>query len=143
MKHLYAGFAIALLALSGPALAHDDHDGEERISHYEAPRPGTQAEAFALLKTKTGEIGAALEKKPLDGNALESIHERTYALEHAVDRLREDAKNDAQEKAVDTLDEAVQALHYASENHEEAVTREWFARLEPAIAIAEAGFGAK
>ena len=63
---------------------------------------------------------------------LEEIHEISYTLEAAIDKIR--AEKAAEEAKVDALDEAIQAIHFASEKQEEAKTREWFAKLEPAAA---------
>ena len=106
------------------------HAEEAREEHYKA-HIETADEAFEALDTKTAEIKEILKNEgELDVLDLENIHEISYTLEAAVDRLREDkAANTAK---LDVLDEAVQAIHYASENQEEVKTREWFAKLEPA-----------
>lgn len=124
MKTLISLFA-ALLCVSAANV-----QAEERIQHYAVEKPASSAEAITLMTTKVVAIKTVLEKKALDDADLEAIHEITYSLEAAVDALREGAKD--KEEALDLVDEAVQALHYASENHEVEKTREWFAKLEPA-----------
>ena len=101
---------------------------EERIDHYVPAQPGNAEEALVVLTDKLGAISPIVAKESLTDNDLEAIHEASYSLEAAVDKLRE-GENEVQEAALDQLDEAVQAIHYASENHEEAKTREWFAVL--------------
>lgn len=102
----------------------------ERIEHYAAERPASAEAATALYKMSKARIAAVLDKKELSDSDLEAIHEQSYSLEAAVDAFR--ATNAYPPATIDTIDEAVQALHYASEHHETARTREWFARLEQA-----------
>lgn len=144
MKQLLTGIALAALCFSTPAFAHDhEHEDEERISHYAVEAPETRDAAIAVLTGKTAEIGTLLQKAPLDSNDLEAIHERTYALESAVDKLVEDAVTDIQKASLEATDEAVQALHHASEDHEEARTRESFGKLETAVSALQNAFNAQ
>lgn len=147
MKHLFTGIAIATLSLTTSAFAHGDedhaHDDAERVVHYEAETPKDEAAAISLLDGKADAIGTILQKEKLDGNDMEKIHEYTYSLEAAVNALREHTNTDKQESAVDVVDETVQALHYASENHDEPTAREWFTKLKPAVAEIDTQFAAK
>lgn len=104
---------------------------EPRVEHYAGEVANNATEARNLLQKKTAEINTILGKQALNDSDLESIHEHSYSLEHAVDRLRAD--HAAAEEKIDNLDEAVQALHYASENHNEAETRQWFGKMQNAI----------
>lgn len=131
--------SIAVIGLVGgftPVFAEDDHDHdhdhehEERVDHYEAEDIKTPEEAKKTLDEKNAEIAKILEAEKLSGSDLEKIHEISYSLEDAIDKLiAEKAGAPAQ---LEAIDEAIQAVHYASENHEEAKVREWFAKLEPA-----------
>jgi len=113
---------------------HHDHDhDDERTVHYEITEPKNVQEANNILQERTKLISDIIAKEALDNNDLEKIHEHSYSLEAAVDKLR-DEKAYKKEDDIDYLDEAVQALHYASENHEEATSREWFGRLKVALA---------
>lgn len=164
MKPLFAAkIAMATLSvcsialLSAAALAedthHDDahhedahHDaahGHEGVVHYAVEEPEDNAAALALLQHKTEEVGALLANAKLNDSQLEALHEVTYSLEAAVDKLRESDDTDIRETALDSADEAVQALHYASENHKESESREWYARLEPAVQMVEAAYAPK
>lgn len=125
---MLAAVAGVVLMQAMPALAQ-----EERVQHYEAVVPHSEQEARDELKAKTAEIAAVLEKKTLDDNDLEKVHEITYSLEAAVDALRKTVKGDAV-TTLDTVDEAVQAVHSSSENHKEAEVREWFAKLQASVA---------
>lgn len=107
--------------------AHPDHHSP-RIDHYRAATPENTAEALEMLKSQTSLIASLIGANKLDNHALEAIHEASYGLEAAVDHLRGQADGQQQGR-LDDLDEVVQALHYASENHEAAKTREWFAKL--------------
>lgn len=103
---------------------------EARDAHYKASI-ATADEAFKAIDEKVAEISGILENEnELEFLELESIHEISYTLEAAVDRLRDEKAADVAK--LDVLDEAVQALHFASEEQQEAETRAWFAKLEPA-----------
>lgn len=108
------------------------HDGHgEHTDHYEGIKLESAEHAFEVLDEKTAEIAEILKKEGgLEFLDLEGIHEITYTLEASVDKIREDKA--APESKIDTLDEAVQAIHFASEKQKEAKVREWFAKLEPA-----------
>ena len=103
---------------------------EARDAHYKASI-ATADEAFKAIDEKVAEISGILKNEnELEFLELESIHEISYTLEAAVDKLRDEkAANMAK---LDVLDEAVQAIHFASEEQQEAQTRAWFAKLEPA-----------
>ncbi len=118
---------LAAVTLAFPAFS--ETPAEEPVQHYEAVIETKEA-AFEALKAKTAIIAEILKKEgELEFTDMESVHEITYTLEASIDKLR--AENAADTAKIDALDEAVQALHYASENQEEAKSREWFAKLEP------------
>lgn len=113
--------------------AHEEHahDDDHEAEHYEAIEIDSTEEAFKVLDEKTAAIGKVLQKEgELEFLELEEIHEITYSLEAAIDKIRADKA--AEETAIDKVDEAIQAVHYASENQEEEKVRNWFAKLEPA-----------
>jgi hypothetical protein len=115
----------------------------ERPSHYEAEAPKTVQDALSLLDDKVKAVEETLARQAPDAATLESVHEQSYALEASVDKLREDggaAANEAKEIALDSLDEAVQALHYASENRQADKVNEWFAKLKKAAEEVLASF---
>ena len=92
----------------------DEHD---RIHHYKGHNVSTISQAILLLQNETSKIATILDKKNLSGQDLESIHEISYSLENAVNFLNEKKMS---ENIIDPLDEAIQAIHYASENHDYA-----------------------
>lgn len=127
-------FVISIIIGIGNLYAHEHNgDNDEKIRHYQAEKPKTKEEAFSVLKTKSKEIEEKLLNKNLSSSDLEEIHESSYWLEAVVDYLREDKDSKDQKVVLDNLDESVQALHYASENHNEAETREWFIKLKSSV----------
>ncbi len=129
-KILLAILAVStLIRFYGPGLTETDHDHDhETVQHYEGEMVETTEAAKVLLTEKITLIGNILGKAKLEASDLEAIHEHSYSLETAIDKLRADKA--ATETLIDTTDEAIQAIHYASENHEEAKTREWFKILK-------------
>ena len=105
---------------------------EERVLHYEAAKIETPEQAVETLETKNAEIAKLLKSESLTSSNLEKIHEISYTLESAIDFMI--AEKSASEDKMGAVDEAVQAVHNNSENHEEAAVREWFPKLETAVA---------
>lgn len=97
------------LAAATPSLASD------RVEHYGAKSAATLEEAVANFTEYNDKLAAILELEGIEGTDLEAIHELTYTLENALERMRED---------MDGLAETLEALHLASEDHDEAVARE-------------------
>lgn len=137
MKKFLTVLTISVLSagVSFYAMAETEVDPKEmsqeaRDAHYKASI-ATADEAFKALDEKVAEINGILKNEnELEFLELESIHEISYTLEAAVDKLRDEKAADVAK--LDVLDEAVQALHFASEEQQEAQTRAWFAKLEPA-----------
>jgi mannitol-1-phosphate/altronate dehydrogenase len=97
------------LAVATAGLASD------RVEHYEAKSAATLEEAVANFAEYNDKLAAILEQEELEGADLEAIHELTYTLENALERMREDMVG---------LADTLEALHLASEDHNEAVARE-------------------
>lgn len=112
--------------------ADEQHHDDERPEHYEAEKMGSVKDALAKLEEKAEYLTPIFAKEEITVEDLEHTHEVTYTMEAAVDKLRATA-NDAQGDALDAVDEAVQALHYASEKREEAKAREWFAAYQESL----------
>lgn len=147
MNPLLTAIALATLAFSGTAVAADhdhdhDHADSAHVVHYEVEPPKTHDAAIAMITEKDAQVGALMQHEKLDSNQIEKVHEYTYSIEVAVTYLRDETLDEAQEAALDGVDEANQALHYAAENHEEAIAREWYAKLQPAVADLNAHFKA-
>ncbi len=131
MKKFLTIVSVSLLCsgVSYQAMAETQVE-EVRENHYEAHLESSE-DAFQALNVKLIEIGDVLKNESeLEFTEFESIHEISYTLEAAVDRLRADKA--VVDSKLDILDEAVQAIHFSSENQEEAKTREWFIKLTAA-----------
>jgi hypothetical protein len=102
---------------------------EETVKHYEAAEVKDTAQAVRVLKEKVTAIDTLIAKEKLEISDMESVHEVSYSLATAVDFLRLKQTKE-QEAVLDKCDEAVQAIHFASEKHEEAKLREWFPILK-------------
>lgn len=120
------------LTFINSAKAQEELPQEERVDHYAAAEILNTEQAKATIKISLEEIEKILSAAQLQHPDMERIHEISYALEASVDRLIEEKA--AAEGKIDEMNEAVQALHFASENHEEAKVREWHATLKTAVA---------
>lgn len=137
-KLLLAGAALVIATSFVTSLhAEDAEHDEARVEHYEGKDFASNEEALETLNAKNVEIAEILKAEKLSDAQLETIHETSYTLENAIDKLI--AEKAAAQSQLDTVDEAVQAIHHASENHEEAKVREWFTKLEAAVAAVEIG----
>ncbi len=137
MKKLLLSMAMIGLAsgVSSVAVAEDVQHNvthEERTMHYEGQSYATTDEALEALKAHNKEIAELIKAEMLSNSDLERIHEISYSLETAIDKMIAEKAGKADQ--LGAIDEAVQAVHYASENHEDAQVREWFAKLEAAVA---------
>lgn len=99
-----------ICALTVPGIAA----AEERIDHYDAREAASLEEAVANFSTYNDRLAGILDKGDLSDSDLESVHELTYTLENALERIRED---------LDDLAETLEALHVVSEEHDAAATR--------------------
>lgn len=126
MKFLATLFFVLTILGVTPVSAAD----EERVEHYAGAEIQSSDEAVKILNAENAKIAEILKAEKLTDAQLEKIHEISYSLENAIDKLI--AEKAGAQAQLDAIDEAVQAVHYASENHEEAKVREWFAKLEPA-----------
>ncbi len=106
---------------------------KEGVHHYKGEKIESAEQGFDLLDKEIERIGVIMEKEgELEFTELESIHEVTYTMENVVDYFR--ANNSVDAAKIDAVDEAVQAIHYSSENQEEEKLREWFPKLKVAAA---------
>lgn len=128
---LFTAFTFAALLCFNSTLAFSE-ETKGRLEHYHVEKPKTAADAVLLIKTSQAKIAATLQQKPLSDAQLELVHEITYALEAGVDSLRELGQS-AHSNMLDNVDEAVQAMHYASEEHHADKVLEWAPKLDNAI----------
>lgn len=115
--------ALVLLMISFSANA------QGRPAHYVGQKVANSKEAAQVLNAKIIDINKILKKKKLSDQDLEKVHEISYSLETASDKLLEENSNNP---AVEEIAESVQALHFSSEKHMEKETREWFKVLSSA-----------
>lgn len=133
MKKILAFLCVSVFTLSSPVAVWAEEPAAERVDHYKHVTFESGQKALEGLNEKIAEISAILDKEgALEFTDLETVHEKSYALESAVDKMREEKTADVSK--IDSLDEAVQAIHFASENQEEAKVKEWFEKLKVASA---------
>ncbi len=130
------GVSVFTFGLNVPVMAEDHghahEDAQESTEHYQGDKIETAAQGLEVLKTKVAAIADILKKEgELEFLELEEIHELSYSLENGIDFIV--SEKAAAEAQTDAVDEAVQAIHYASENGEEVKTREWFEKLQTAV----------
>ncbi len=87
-------------ALMSPAMA-----GTGNVSHYQTKAADSHEQAVANFKEYNGRLEALLAGE-LDGSDLAQVHELTYTLENALEKMRAEAS----EMAV-----ALEEVHLASE----------------------------
>ena len=110
---------------------HEHHHDDEKVDHYEGKNLSSPKEALESLNADNKKIASILKSDALTDAQLEQIHQISYGLEDAVDLLIKEKASDAAQ--LGSVDEAIQAVHYASENHEETKVRKWFAKLKSAV----------
>lgn len=122
MKTILTTLSLLLFSIS----ANASHEG---TSHYVGQKVANSKEATQVLNSKIADVNKILKKKKLLDQDLEKIHEISYSLETASDKLLEENANNS---LVNEIAESVQALHFSSEKHLEKETREWFKTLSAA-----------
>lgn len=125
MKKIFLILTLILLGISVSSVQAEE--GHERIEHYEASKPENKSKALALLNKSVEEIAVTLNVGALDGAKFETIHQKSYAMEAAAEVL--EASGDIEEQLMVEIIEAVEGVHHASEDHEEAETRAHLAEL--------------
>lgn len=124
---LFLSLSLSFSQSSVPlAFADEGKSSEERVRHYQAKAPLTADSAVKTFRASLEEIGALLAVEPVDVAKLEKVHQISYTLEAAAEKLVEQDKSSAEYKAL--LESAVD-LHEASEDHEAAVTKQSFEKI--------------
>jgi hypothetical protein len=95
-----ATLALLLLLIVQSAIA------DERPDHFEGQASDTLEEAIANFAEANQEVAAILGQDEISMTDMARIHELTYTLENALERIDED---------YDRLEEQLEALHLASE----------------------------
>lgn len=133
MKQFFPLLGLASFLFLSPTLsiAAESTSQKARPDHYVHTKFETKEQALEGLNTKIKEIDNILSKTgDIEFTDLEAVHEKSYTLEAAVDKLR--AEKYADDAKINALDEAVQAIHSASENQELAKSLEWILKLKVA-----------
>ncbi len=94
---------ICLITAPGLALADD------RPEHYSGETSETLEEALQNLRDYSDELASIVQKDDFDSGRLHSVHEITYTLENALQRL---------DKELEQLAETLESVHLASERGE-------------------------
>jgi|SRR5690554_7337778 len=110
MKIQTALFAGALVALSLSSAAR----AGERPDHYRGEPSPTLDAAMANLGEYNAQLAAILAKDELGPEDTARIHELTYTLENALDRIK---------SGVEDLEDALEDVHVASERYQVEVVR--------------------
>lgn len=110
MKKLFILLAAPLLSLGLSATALAD----ERPAHFKGEKAETFEEALAHLSSYNAELQTILAKGELGPEDTAKIHQITYTLENALERISED---------VEEMQETLEELHVASERYQVDVVR--------------------
>jgi len=104
--------SLAMGLLTGPALADED---KEAYEHYRAEKAETLEQAVKNFSEYNKRVADVLKKSELSPADVEEIHEATYTLENALERM---------EEGMEGLEETLETLHRASEAHQVTAVRE-------------------
>lgn len=96
--------AVLLAIFAVSAVAYDDH--RERVDHYEGLPAETLEDAVKNFSEYNRKLAAVLDKGELTAEDLDTIHQLTYTLENALEKINEEFS-----ALADTLEE----VHVASE----------------------------
>ncbi|MAC34203.1 MAG: hypothetical protein CME38_11460 [Haliea sp.] len=106
--------------LAVPAFADDD-----RVEHYKGEPSRSLEEALQNLSEYNGRLKAVLEGGELAGDDFHDIHQITYTLENALERLEDE---------LDAMEDDLEIIHQASERGEadkiEAAAPVYFERAD-------------
>ena len=107
--------AAALLLATGPAWAgndSDDHGGEHaEADHFEGKPAPNLKQAVANLRAYSKKLESRLNGDELSAEDMHAIHEMSYTLENALQRV---------DQELDTIAENLEAVHLASERADHA-----------------------
>ncbi|MGY0650704.1 DUF6746 family protein [Luteimonas sp. A537] len=105
MKNLSLLFAGPLLALGLCGTAHAD----ERPEHFEGEASATLDQALANFANYNAQLAAVLAEDDMRPEHTAKIHELTYTLENALEKIASE---------LDDLAETLESVHVASERYE-------------------------
>lgn len=128
---IFCGVLIAVGFVAFSTYNYVSKNTTPKVQHYEGQEITTKDQALSAFAQNNAEIKAILDLDDVSPSDLEKIHEISYTLEKAVDFLISEKL--ASQSKLEAIDEAVQALHYASEDHEKDTVQKWFVKLEMAL----------
>ncbi len=135
MKKILIFASISALSFSGVYIADSfaqDTKKEASPIHYKADQVENSEQAYKILGEKSAAIFEVIKgDSELDFSAFEEIHKISYSLDAAVDKIRDD--NAAELDKINALDEAIQGIHYSSENQKGEDVKKWFKSLLSAL----------
>ncbi len=136
MKKILIFASIAALQFSSVyipgSFAQNTGENPLPLIHYEAENIENTEQAYKILGEKSAAIFEVLKGDgELDFGSFEEIHKISYTLEAAIDKIRDE--NAADLDKVNAIDEAVQGIHYSSENQKDEDVRKWFKSLLSAL----------
>jgi len=102
-----------VFALSIVAMTIAQAQAQERVDHFEGEPAATLDEAPASLTEYDRRRAAVLESESLDAAALDEIHQLSYRLENALQRI---------DTELEALAEMLEELHLAYERADVEVT---------------------
>lgn len=102
-----AALLVASLLLAAPALA-------ERPEHFQGKPAKSLVEALANLAEYNQKLHALLARDQLSAEDLQAVHQLTYTLENALERLDDE---------VDRLEDLLEEVHLASERLDAATVK--------------------
>lgn len=101
-------FALALVvtAFSAPlSLASD----EDRVEHFEGEPSRTLTEAVGNFRAANAQLEQIIAQEDPDTQAVFEVHQLTYTLENALEKMRDEMEN---------LAEVLEEVHIASERND-------------------------
>ncbi len=108
---------------------------EDRVDHYEAEVIKDADDALKVMNAKLANVDEILKNRAVTDKdqsaSMEEIHQISYTLEAAIDKMIAEKAYDADRLAA--IDEGVQAIHYASENGEADKVSAWYTKLLAAV----------
>ena len=118
---------VPTLALGlGTALVAHSHD-HDRYDHFEGEEAATLDAAVANFSAYNTKLAEILERDEVDAEALMTIHQLTYTLENALEKIEDE---------LDDLADVLEDLHKASETGDtESARKHGDAYLETARKI--------
>lgn len=81
----------------------------ERVAHFQGEPSHTLEEALENFSQGNAQLAEILAQGELDGSAIFAVHELTYTIENALEKLREE---------LEELAEVLEEVHVASERND-------------------------